>query len=85
MEQIEDGQTIELFGEEFTLDLVETFSINEWTINVFHEQSDDELSDVQDHFTVEVVECGEVTSQRNNLSSHSLIKHIFSELGDLHL
>lgn len=85
MEPLENGSTIELYDEEFTLSLVDSFSVNEFTINVFHEQSDDELTDVQDHFTAEVVEMGEVTDCQHNLGAVDLTKFIFRTLNGLNL
>lgn len=83
MKALEDGDTIEINGDEFILDLVDTFTANEWTVKVFHERSDEELTDVQDHFTVEVFEIDMVTDRRHNLQTVELIKLVFSHLNNL--
>jgi hypothetical protein len=50
-----------------TLELVSRADVNERVVSVYLERNDDELTDVPDHFTVEVYDVDEVTEVYHDL------------------
>lgn len=79
-EPIEDGDKYtDQCGNEFILDEMSHVNINELTITVFHERSDEELENVQDHFTVEVQDVDDITVKRG-LDGKQMAKYLCEKL-----
>ena len=79
---IEDGDTImNDYDEEFDLHLVATHKgPNGLVINVFHEVNGDELTDVQDHFTLQAIGNDGPFETLHDLRAVELVGKIFELL-----
>lgn len=76
MNEVHEGDVVEVYSQKFELQKVSNASFNERYITVFKECSDEELETVQDHFTIQVVDIDEVTVLEHGLSPSKIVERL---------